>query len=269
MYGQYPVLGAGLALRPDMLTTLAGQVPRQINFLEVVPENWINAGGSDAVALRKLVDTLPPVGRSSSLDLGEIMPLDQAFLSRVKGFITRYAIRCYSGRLNTLTEHTVVRVADRVRRIQDVLGIRIAVECAVGTGDMTGIDFIRAVLEQADCELLLDLSRIHADSIKYGYDAGLMLKSLPGRRIAYGRVTGQGAAAQDPGADVCGDVIPAPVWRLLDKAYAHFGVFPVVLEREFNEVCRQEALQELNRLQQLQLRHASDSAKGIPGHKLA
>jgi len=47
------------------------------------------------------------------------------------------------------------------------------------------------------------------------------------------------------------DVIET-VWDLLDKAYEHFGVFPTLLERDFNIPPIPELLQEVDRITQYQ-----------------
>ncbi|HKX57206.1 MAG TPA: DUF692 family protein, partial [Xanthomonadales bacterium] len=47
------------------------------------------------------------------------------------------------------------------------------------------------------------------------------------------------------------DVIPA-VWQLLQRAYEHFGVFPTLLERDFNIPPVDELLHEVSQISHLQ-----------------
>ena len=58
-------------------------------------------------------------------------------------------------------------MASRVREVQDILGRRIGLEnasyYAVSRQDMSESEFIRAVLEEADCELLLDVNNIYVN----------------------------------------------------------------------------------------------------------
>ena len=128
--------------------------------------------------------------------------------------------------------------AERIRRTQDLLGQHIAVEnvsyYAAPGREMEEIDFINAVLAEADCSLLLDINNIHVNSINHGYDAEAFLKALPGERIAYAHIAGHYVEADDLRIDSHGADVIDPVWRLLDVAYGYFGVFPTLLERDFN-----------------------------------
>ena len=42
---QYPVTGAGLGLRRELVPSLLERVPKPISFFEVAPENWMELGG--------------------------------------------------------------------------------------------------------------------------------------------------------------------------------------------------------------------------------
>ena len=41
---------------------------------------------------------------------------------------------------------------------------------------MDEIEFINAILDEADCDLLLDINNIHVNSINHRYDAEQFLK---------------------------------------------------------------------------------------------
>ena len=92
------------------------------------------------------------------------------------------------------TEEAVHHVAARIRRTQDILGRRIAVEnvsyYAAPYQAMAEIDFVNAVLDEADCDLLLDVNNIYVNTINHGYDAQEFLRALPGERVAYVHVAG-------------------------------------------------------------------------------
>jgi uncharacterized protein (UPF0276 family) len=87
------------------------------------------------------------------------------------------------------------------------------------------------VLEQADCDLLLDINNIYVNSINHRYDAEAYLKALPAGRIAYAHIAGHYREAEDLRIDTHGADVIDPVWQLLAVAYEHFGVFPTLLER--------------------------------------
>ena len=273
MQHRYPVQGAGLGLRRAFIGSLADQTPTSIDFLEVAPENWIDLGGRFSKRLHALTEIYPFVCHGLSLNLGGLAPLDEAFLSKVKRFLDAYQIRCYSEHLSycadeghlydlmpiPFTDEAVMHVAARIRQTQDVIGRRVAVEnvsyYAAPGQRLSEIDFINAVLAEADCDLLLDVNNIYVNSINHGYDAATFLKSLPADRIAYGHIAGHYVEAEDLRIDTHGADVIDPVWNLLETAYEHFGVFPVLLERDFNIPPLTDLIREVSVIGQFQDAH--------------
>jgi len=248
----YPVQGAGLGLRRVFMDSLAEQFPSGLEFMEIAPENWLDVGGRFMRQFERIAGQVPLVCHGISLNLGGTAPIDEAFLRRVRLFLDTCHVRCYSEHLSycaddghlydllpiPFTAEAVHHVAGRIRQAQDIVGRRIAVEnisyYAAPGREMEEIEFINAVLDEADCDLLLDLNNIHVNSINHGYEAEAFLKALPGERIAYAHVAGHRVEAGDLRIDTHGADVVDPVWGLLETAYRHFGVFPTLLERDFN-----------------------------------
>lgn len=285
MPDRYPVLGAGLGLRRAFIEALADGVPPAVSFMEVAPENWIDVGGRFGRRFREISEEVPLVCHGLSLNLGGFAPLDEAFLERVRRFLDEHGVRCYSEHLSycgdeghlydlmpiPFTEEAVHHVASRIRRAQEILGRRIAVEnisyYAAPGREMEEIDFINAVLEEADCDLLLDINNIYVNSINHGYDAEDFLRALPGRRIAYAHVAGHYVEAGDLRIDTHGADVVDPVWRLLETAYRHFGVFPTLLERDFNIPPLPRLLEEVETIRMLQARVALPVHERLAGNR--
>lgn len=266
----YPVHGVGLGLRRSMIGSLADQIPQQVNFWEVAPENWIGVGGRYGKRLRELTEQFPFICHGLSLSIGGPSPLDEAFLHRLKRFFKEHRICYYSEHLSycsddghlydlmpiPFAEEAVHYVANRIRYVQDILERRIAVEnvsyYATPGQQMEEIDFLNAVLQEADCDLLLDVNNIYVNSINHRYDAEAFLRELPAERIRYIHVAGHYQEAEDLIVDTHGADVIDPVWRLLEKAYQHFGVIPTLLERDFNLPPLIELLQEVDIIHALQ-----------------
>lgn len=266
----FPIQGAGLGLRRSMFGELAGQAPAQVNFMEVAPENWIGVGGAFGKQLRALTEQVPFVCHGLSLSIGSPAPLDEAFLHKLKRFIKEHDIRCYTEHLSycsddghlydlmpiPFTEEAVKHVAERILRVQDILGERIGMEnvsyYAAPGKEMEEIDFINAVLEEADCGLLLDVNNIYVNSINHKYDALDYMKALPAERIMYVHVAGHYNEAEDLIVDTHGADVIDPVWDILDKTYQHFGSLPTLLERDFNIPPLPEMLTEVETISRIQ-----------------
>ncbi|HEY5612083.1 MAG TPA: DUF692 domain-containing protein [Lysobacter sp.] len=247
----------GLGLRRALLGSLREAGPGDFDFLECAPENWIGVGGALGEALESLSARHPLVCHGLSLSLGGCSPLDETFLRRVRGFLDLHRVPLYSEHLSycsddghlydllpiPFTDEAVHHVAARIRRVQDVLGRRIAVEnvsyYAAPPPDrdqraLGEVEFINAVLAEADCDLLLDVNNVHVNAINHRYDPLDFLASLPGERIAYVHVAGHYDEAEDLKIDTHGAPVKDAVWSLLADACRRFGPRPTVLERDFN-----------------------------------
>jgi uncharacterized protein (UPF0276 family) len=262
--GQFPVQGAGLGLRRALLGPLQDIEGRQPDFLEVAPENWIGVGGKLGRQFRSCSERYPLLVHGLSLSLGAPEPLDEGYIRRLRRFLDENDVALYSDHLSYCSEHghlydlmplpfleeTVAWVADRIRRVQDLLERQIAVEnisyYADPGSEMSELDFIKAVLERADCKLLLDVNNIHVNSVNHGYDADTFLDGLPSERVAYIHIAGHHHEAEDLIVDTHGAAVADPVWGLLGRAYERLGPVPTLLERDFNFPPLDELLEEVD-----------------------
>ncbi|MBQ0720839.1 MAG: DUF692 domain-containing protein [Gammaproteobacteria bacterium] len=274
MTNKYPVTGAGLGLRRSLLEGLSS-ADDTVDFMEVAPENWINVGGRFGRQLREYTERYPLLCHGLSLSIAGPGELDWELLKNIKQFMRDHQVRCYSEHLSycsddghlydllpiPFTGDAVRFVANRIRQVQDFLEQPLAIEnisyYAAPQQELSEIDFICAVLEEADCDLLLDVNNIYVNSINHGYDADAYLAALPGDRIAYGHIAGHFVEAEDLLIDTHGADVIDPVWRLLDSAYQHFGVFPTLLERDFNLPPINELLAEVSTIKSRQKDAAS------------
>lgn len=271
--------GVGLGLRRSMLAELAERTrPLDVDFLEVAPENWIGVGGAYGRRFRDLVRQYPFATHGLSLSIGGPAPLDRAFLARLRRFIDEHGVACYSEHLSycsdeghlydlmpiPFTAEAVHHVAGRIREVQDALGRRIAIEnvsyYAAPGRELAEIEFINAVLAEADCDLLLDVNNIYVNAVNHGYDAREFLHALPAARVAYVHVAGHYVEAEDLRVDTHGADVCDPVWDLLAAAYEHCGVRPTVLERDFNIPPLEVLMREVATIRDLQARHARSAA---------
>ncbi len=284
----FPVQGTGLGLRRALLGPLQDADPDRleasVDFMEVAPENWIGVGGRLGHALRAFTERFPFVCHGLSLSLGGPAPLDETLLRRTRAFLDAHDIRCFTEHLSycsdaghlydlmpiPFTREAVDYVAERIRRTQDLLGRRIGIEnvsyYAAPGAELSEIEFINAVVSEADCDLLLDVNNIWVNAINHGYDPVEFLRDLPGDRVVYGHVAGHHEEAPDLRVDTHGAAVIDGVWDLLDVAYGTFGAYPTLLERDFNFPSVDELLAEVDRIRLAQDRHAADSALDARRH---
>ena len=274
-----PVSGVGLGLRRALMGPLSQAKSPPFDFMEVAPENWIPMGGRLGKEFRKFTERFPFVTHGLSLSLGGPEPLDFDLLSSIKTFLREHDIRRYTEHLSYCSDHghlydlmpipfaeeAVHYVAGRVRQVQDFLEQPIGIEhvsyYAAPGSQMSELEFVNAVLEEADCELLLDVNNAYVNSINHGYDPKEFISGLPGERICYVHIAGHFDEAEDLKVDTHGAAVIDPVWELLQHAYREFGVLPTLLERDFNFPGEDELFGELKEIARYQQAHASRERK--------
>ena len=267
---EYPVTGAGLGLRRGLIDQLQANPPAEVDFMEVAPENWIGVGGKLGKKFRFFTERYPFLIHGLSLSLGSPSPLDENLLKNIKSFMDEHDIRFYSEHLSAcgddghlydlmpipFTDEAVHYVAARIRRAQDILERRMAVEnvsyYAPADTALTEIEFTKAVLEEADCDLLLDINNIIVNSINHRYDAHEFMLAMPEDRVRYFHLAGHFVEDEDLRVDTHGDAVGDAAWELLATAYAHFGPVPTLLERDFNFPPVEELLAEVRRIRTMQ-----------------
>ena len=267
------IQGAGLGLRRAIIGPLSEQKPSQIDFMEVAPENWINLGGRFGKQFRAMTEAYPFVTHGLSLSLGGPEPIDVELVKSIKRFLDEHKISVYTEHLSycsddghlydlmpiPFTSDAVDHVVKRIHQVQDILerpmGIENVSYYAAPGQELSEIEFLKAVLEQADCGMLLDVNNIYVNSVNHGYDPEAFLSQMPGERIQYIHVAGHYNEADDLIVDTHGANVIDPVWELLSKAYQLFGVKPTLLERDFNIPEVPELLNEVGIIRDMQARY--------------
>lgn len=275
-YKSAQIDGAGLGLRRVFLREFAAQPARHTNFFEVAPENWIHVHGKLRDLLEQAAAQMPMVCHGLSLNLGGQAPLDLTLVGEIQQFLSRYNVVYYSEHLSycgdeghlydllpmPFTAQAIAHVSDRIKQVQDVLGQQMAVEnvsyyCAPGQ-QMPELEFLLSVLDAADCLLLLDVNNVYVNSVNHVYDPIEFLQQLPGERIAYGHIAGHYTEHETLLVDTHGSAVIDPVWQLLGSAYSAHGVFPTLLERDFNIPSLADLEVELEQIVRIQQRAGHD-----------
>lgn len=269
------ISGAGLGLRRSLLSSLTGNdiveaSSSAIDFFEVAPENWIGIGGRLGRQLKEISERTSVIAHGLSLSVGGSAPLNTQLVKDIKQFLDQHNMPIYSEHLSycadegqlydllplPFTEEAVKHVAARIRQVQDILERRIAIEnisyYLVPEQTMSEVEFVNAVVKEADCDLLLDVNNIYVNSQNHNYHPEDYLNAIDADRVSYIHVAGHyreddGIIIDTHGADVID-----PVWSLLALAYQRFGQLPTLLERDFNLPSLAELHEELNIIKKIQ-----------------
>lgn len=264
------IKGAGLGLRRGLLKPLREVGVGAPDFMELTPDNWIGVGGALGRQLRFYTERYSFIAHGLSLSLGGPDPLDFNYLAQLKQFLSEHNILAFSEHLSycsadghlydlmplPFTDEAVLHTASRIRHVQDVLEQRIAIEnisyYAAPFQQLSEIEFLNAVLSEADCDLLLDVNNVYVNSVNYSYDPCSFIAGLPPARVRWIHVAGHHADSPDLLIDTHGTPVSDPVWQLLALTYQACGLIPTVLERDFNYPPMDALLSELQRIRTLQ-----------------
>lgn len=264
-----PLAGVGLGLRRDFIDTFLSAETHP-DFIEIAPENWMGFGGRHAKLLAQCVEKAPLLCHGLSLSIGGPHPLNIEFIKQVKTFLQQYQVPIYSEHLSythdggylydllpiPMTEAAVKYVAERILRVQDILGQRLVIENVstylMPNAEMTEAEFVREVIEQADCELLLDVNNVYVNSMNHGSDGYAFIQAMPKERIRYLHIAGHEQISENLLIDTHGAEICDPVWELLQYTYQICGVKPTLLERDFNIPSWQQLQYELATIKKIQ-----------------
>ena len=243
-----PALGFGIGLRADHYQHVLAERP-PVDWFEVITENFLDSGGRPLHVLEQVRRDYPIALHGVGLSIGSSDPLDTRYLARLNALIARIQPAlvtdhlCWTGvagrKLYDLlplpyTDEALGHVVARVRRVQDALGRRIALEnpsTYVGFrhSTMAEWEFLSALAAEADCGLLVDVNNIYVSACNLGFDPLQYLAAIPPERVAQIHLAG----FTDMGTylfDTHSAPVHEDVWSLYRIAIARSGVVATLVE---------------------------------------
>jgi uncharacterized protein len=243
-----PFLGCGVGLRIPHYEHVFEARPA-VDFFEIISENFMVPGGRPRRNLDRALENYPIVQHGVSLGIGASEPLDFDYLGKLKE-LTRHTgtpwvtdhlcwTRANGHDLHDLlpmpyTEEAVRHVAARVRIVQDFLELPLGLEntssyLTYTASTMTEWAFIRAIAEEADCGLLLDVNNVYVSARNHDFDAHEFIDGLPHERVMQFHLAGH----TDKGKyilDTHSDFVCDEVWELYRHAVRRTGPVTTLVE---------------------------------------
>ncbi len=257
------IRGFGLGLRPQHYGELLQSRP-PLDWLEILSENYLVAGGKPLYFLDRIREHYPMVMHGVSLSIGSTEPLDMEYLARLKslarrvrpGWISDHL--CWTGtagvNLHDLmplpyTAEALRHLRQRIRQVQDYLEQRLVIEnvssyVTYRSSEMTEWEFLAALAAEADCDLLLDVNNVYVSSVNHGFDARAFLDAMPAARVRQIHLAGHSHHG-DFLIDTHDTAVPAAVWELYRHAVQRLGLVPTMIERDGNIPALGELVAEL------------------------
>jgi len=264
----------GLGFRRDLADDFLSQEVINPGFIEFAPENWIDMGGYWGNILKKVENKYPVTCHGLSLSLGSPEELDWEFIKKLKVFLDEHNVEIFSEHLSytkaanahlydllpiPFREDAIHHVANRIKQVQDFLERKIAIEnVSYYTSVAAEIDeatFINEIVNESDCNLLLDVNNVYVNAFNHNYDAKEFLNKMPLDKVAYIHMAGHERVAPDLIIDTHGEAIIDPVYDLFEWTIQKMKPVPVLLERDFNFPEMEELQHELESLEKICKKH--------------
>lgn len=241
-------LGVGIGLRPVHFGQILSGEP-QIDWFEVLSENYMDTGGRPLYLLDQVVERYPVALHGVSLSVGSTDPLDREYLAKLKALAERTKAGwvsdhlCWTGVLGRNThdllplpydEATLRHVVSRIREVQDVLERPLVLEnpstyLEFQSSTISEWDFLTRMAIEADCGLLLDVNNVYVSAFNHGFSAEEYIDSIPADRVVQYHLAGH----TNKGTHIV-DTHSGPaldeVWALYARATARTGLVSTLFE---------------------------------------
>ncbi|HEY3496802.1 MAG TPA: DUF692 domain-containing protein [Polyangiaceae bacterium] len=274
--------GVGLGLRWEFLEEVLEGPAFDVAFFEVSPENYMRRGGYYPAALERIAERYPIVTHGLTLSLGGLEEPPPSYLRELKREVERLRTPWHSDHLAftgsagtslhellplAFSREALERVADRLKRVADVLGRPLAFEnityyAELGVSELSEADFIGALAERSGAPLLLDVNNVYVNGLNHGFDPRAAIAALPLERVIEIHVAGHTRQKSGLVVDTHGAPVADPVLELLEWTLERTGPVPVLLERDNEVPALPELLEEVAIVRAIFERAAARFARG-------
>jgi hypothetical protein len=271
--------GIGIGYRHAMAQRTLEQAVPQIRWLEIHPENYVQRGGRFRHMLERARERFPLVTHGLTMGFGAVEPAEDAYVRPLRAFLHEIGAPwhsehlCFSGTDGVMlhdllplpfTRESVATAVARIREARDRLELPIAVEnisyyAQAGHCEMSELDFLLEVLEQADAKLLLDVNNVFVNGKNHRFDPRSYIDRVPSERVVQIHVAGHHVRKDALVIDTHGEAVCDGVYELLEYTLRRVGPVPVLLERDQNFPPFAELVAEVERLDDI-YRRATEGA---------
>ncbi len=240
--------GVGIGLRtPHYRDLLARE--RCADWLEAHSENYFGDGGYDLHVLTRLRERYPVSLHGVGLALGSVVGYSNAHLQRLAALVRRIEPSLISehlcwgavdGRvLNDLlplpmTREALELMCGRVSEMQDVLQRRVLVEnvssyVRFADDEYGEAGFLNELARRSGCGILLDVNNLYVNQLNHGVDAAAQIDAITPEYVGEIHLAGH-LVTELAVIDHHGARVSDAVWALYERAIAHCGYIPTLIE---------------------------------------
>ncbi len=195
-------LGVGLGFRPQFRSELFLH-QENVDFLEITADHYLDATPSKLEELELLKTHFPLIPHGLNLSLGSAEGVDEVYLEKFAKLVEDVQPEWFSehicftksggtdiGHLAPVpfTKEAIAVLVRNIKRVKAVIKTPFILENITymfryPNSEMPESEFLRRILEQTDCGLLLDVTNLYINAVNHGYDWRKFLDELPLEKV--------------------------------------------------------------------------------------
>lgn len=270
-----PYLGFGLGLRTDHYSDILTNKPSEIDWFEVISENYMVDGGKPLYHLDKVRSDYPIVMHGVSMSIAGDHPIDYNYLNQLKVLAERVEPEWISDHLAwtrgsahnlhdllpvPYTQESLDHVIERVERVQDYLGRNLVLEnpstyAAFNSSNIPEHEFLNTLCQRTGCGLLIDVNNVFVSCENHGWDAEGYISRIKPEHVWQHHLAGHTYSyAGKIIIDTHDQPVRSEVWDLYAHAVNCYGQVSTMIERDDNIPELAELIDEINIAKEVQQR---------------
>lgn len=239
-----------MGLRPEHYRALLTETVA-VDWLEIISENYLVPGGKPLYYVDRFAERYPLAMHGVSLSIGSVDQLDWDYLRALKALADRVSPAwisdhlCWTGTSGTnlhdllplpYTVEALRHVVERLQIVQDFLGRPLLIEnvssyVTYHESEISEWEFLRAVAQEANCGILLDINNVYVSAYNHGFEAKEYIDNIPRERVYQFHLAGHSNRGHAI-IDTHDAAIAPSVWALYRHALRRFGMVSTLIERD-------------------------------------
>ncbi len=262
--GNLAKLGIGIGFREQFRADIFLNRDK-IDFLEITTDHYLDAKPNKLDELKLLKEHFPLIPHSLELSLGSAEGIDEDYLEKVAEIVEFVAPEWFSDHLcftksggvkighlapvpytKEAINVFVKNISQVKKRIKTPLVLEnITYLVQFPSSEMTESAFIKTILEETDCGLLLDVTNLYINSQNFGFDWRKFLDEIPLERLVQLHFVGSHRHGKRL-IDAHANKTEEEIWNVFAEVAERCEIKGAILERDENFPPFAEILEELD-----------------------
>ena len=242
----------------------------KIDFLEITSDHYLDAKPQKFEELKLLKEHFPLIPHSLELSLGSAEGIDENYLEKIAELVDFVQPEWFSDHLCftksggvkighlapvPYTREAIKVFIKNISQVKSKIKTPLILEnitylVQFPSSEMSESEFIKTILEETDCGLLLDVTNLYINSRNFGFDWRKFLDELPLERVVQIHFVGSHQSGKRL-IDAHANKTESEIWQVFAEVCRRCNVKGAILERDEKFPPFSEILDELDEARRL------------------